>query len=199
MSGRLQLPGKSEQAGPPDDGWGGQGYIRFGLICVLLLGGGFGGWAATASLKGAVIASGQLRVETNRQVVQHLDGGVVGDIKVRDGDTVEAGEILIRLDDTLLRSELVTLESQLYEIMARIGRLEAAQIEKPVIDFDDELLQVASLNPEVSSLIEGQKTLYNAQREAMAKQMEVLDERKIQFSEQITGAEAEVASLERQS
>jgi multidrug efflux pump subunit AcrA (membrane-fusion protein) len=60
------------------DGWGAGGYIRFGTFCVLLLAGGLGGWAATAKLKGAVVSSGHLRVESQRQVVQHPDGGVVG-------------------------------------------------------------------------------------------------------------------------
>ncbi len=198
-------PGKM-LSGPPgatapqrDDGWGAQKYIRFGLICVLVLGGGFGGWAATASLKGAVIASGQLRVETNRQVVQHLDGGVVGDIRVRDGDAVEAGEILISLDDTLLRSELIALESQLFEIVARRGRLEAAQIDADNIVFDNELLEFAQLNPQVAALIEGQRALFFARRDSTAKQIEVLVERKAQLGEQIIGAQAELDSLARQS
>jgi HlyD family secretion protein len=193
------LSGMAPSAAPKDDGWGAQKYIRFGLICVLILGGGFGGWAATASLKGAVIASGQLRVESNRQVVQHLDGGVVGEIRVRDGDVVEAGEVLIRLDDTLLRSELITLESQLFEIVARRGRLEAVQVEADEIVFDDELLAVARDNPEVGSLIDGQVALFLASRESRTKQRAVLVERKAQFGEQITGIDAQLASYERQS
>ncbi len=98
---------------PAPDGWGAGGYIRFGIFCVALLAGGLGGWAATAKLKGAVISSGHLRVESQRQVVQHLDGGVVGAILVREGDLVGAGEVLIRLGGTTLRSELAVLESQL--------------------------------------------------------------------------------------
>ncbi len=79
---------------PAPDGWGAGGYIRFGIFCVALLAGGLGGWAATAKLKGAVISSGHLRVESQRQVVQHLDGGIVGEILVREGDLVGAGEVL---------------------------------------------------------------------------------------------------------
>ncbi|MEO1490990.1 MAG: HlyD family type I secretion periplasmic adaptor subunit [Pseudomonadota bacterium] len=199
MNPAKMLAGPAGSAAPKDDGWGAQKYIRFGLICVLILGGGFGGWAATASLKGAVIASGQLRVESNRQVVQHLDGGVVGDILVRDGDVVQAGDVLIRLDDTLLRSELITLESQLFEIVARRGRLEAVQIESGDIQFDDELLSVAKENEEVASLIDGQVALFLAQRESNAKQRDVLVERKSQFAEQIVGIDAQLSSYERQS
>lgn len=182
-----------------DDGWTARGFIRFGLICVILLGGGFGGWAATASLKGAVIASGQLRVETNRQVVQHLDGGVVAEILFRDGDVANAGDMLIRLDDTRLSSELAALESQLYEIIARRGRLEAVQTGAETIEFDPELLEAAAANPDVAKLIKGQQALFDASLDARLKEKAVMAERKLQFAEQIRGAEAEVKSLERQS
>ena len=196
-----QLAGPTGSAAPrpQDDGWAARGFIRFGLVCVLLLGGGFGTWAATATLSGAIIASGKLRVETNRQVVQHPDGGVVGEILVRDGDTVAAGDVLLRLDDTLLRSELSALEGQLYEIIARRGRLEAAQIDAAAVEFDPELVEAAALDPEVDKLIEGQRALFDAKRESTAKEMEVLGEKILQLREQITGAEAELTALQRQS
>ncbi|MEM7211896.1 MAG: biotin/lipoyl-binding protein, partial [Pseudomonadota bacterium] len=194
-----QIGGPAGGAAASDDGWSGRGFIRFGLICVLVLGGGFGGWAATASLSGAVIASGQLRVETNRQIVQHLDGGVVGEIFVRDGDQVEAGEVLIELDDTLLRSELAALESQLFEIVARRGRLEAAQIDSRDITFDEELLERAETTPDIANLIAGQRSLHNAKRESVEKEIAVMEERKLQLEDQIIGTDAEVASLTEQS
>lgn len=185
--------------GKSSDGWDARGFIRFGLVCVAILGGGLGTWAATAKLAGAVIATGQLRVQNNRQIVQHIDGGVVGAILVRDGDTVAAGQVLVRLDETVLRSELTVLESQLYEIVARRGRLEAAQIESKTIEFDEELLAEALHNPDVAKLLDGQQALFNARRESTSKEMEVMSERKVQLGDQIIGAEAEVASLVRQS
>lgn len=94
------------------DSWGAQSHIRLDLFSVVLLGTGLGGWAATAKPEGAVISSGQLRVESRRQVVQHPDGGVVGEILVREGDHVAAGDVLIRPDGTALRSELTVLESE---------------------------------------------------------------------------------------
>jgi HlyD family secretion protein len=196
---RLEGAGGANGRGAQDDGWAGRGFIRLGLLCVLVLGGGFGTWAATAKLSGAVIAQGQLRVETNKQVVEHPDGGVVGEILVRDGDVVEAGDVLLRLDDTLLRSELAALESQLYEIMARRGRLEAAQADEETLDFDPELLQVAASDPEVAKLTEGQRALFHAKRESTAKELAVLGEKIVQTREQITGAEAELAAQLRQS
>ncbi len=181
------------------DGWSANGYIRFGLFCVLLLGGGLGGWAATAKLKGAVISGGHLQVEGQRQVVQHPDGGVVGEILVREGSIVEAGEVLIRLDGTALQSELAVLESQLYELMARRGRLIAEQTEARSITFDPELLAASEGNTAVQALIDGQRSLFEARLRTMEREIEVLQERQVQITEQITGSQAELASLSRQS
>jgi HlyD family secretion protein len=192
-----QLAGP-ETANDPAKRWGASGFIRFGLICVLILGGGVGGWAATASLKGAVVATGQLRVETNRQVVQHPDGGVVSEIMARDGSTVAAGDILIRLDPTELASQLIQLESQLFEVMARRGRLEAVMIGADQIDFDPELTAAATTSEDVGKLMMGQVALFRARGESQLKQREIMAQRQQQLREQIAGAETEVAALTRQ-
>jgi HlyD family secretion protein len=181
------------------DGWGAGGYIRFGIICVALLAVGLGGWGATAKLKGAIISSGHLRVESQRQVVQHPDGGVVGEILVREGDVVSAGETLIRLDGTTLQSELTVMESQLFELMARRGRLVAEQTDKDTIVFDPELLDVAKTRPEVRNLIDGQQALFDARLRTMQREIEVMRERQTQISEQIGGSAAEIDALSRQS
>ena len=154
-----QIAGPAGKAGR-SDGWSGAGFIRFGLVCVLILGGGVGGWAATAKLSGAVIASGQLRVQSQKQVVQHPDGGVVGEILARDGDEVAAGDVLLRLDDTLLRADLAALESQLFEIMARRGRLEAEITGAPEIAYDPELVDRAKVDARVANLMAGQRALF---------------------------------------
>ena len=186
-------------AAPLSDRWSASGYIRFGLFCVLLLAGGLGGWGATAKLKGAVISAGQLRVESQRQVVQHPDGGVVGEILVREGDLVEAGEVLIRLDGTSLQSELTVLESQLYELMARRGRLDAEQTGAERIAFDAELVEAASAGPEVASLMNGQQALFEARLQSMQREIEVTEERQGQIREQIAGSESQIDASLRQS
>ena len=86
--------------------------------------GGFGSWSVMTNIAGAIVTSGQLEVEQNRQVVQHPDGGVVAEIAVKEGDTVEAGDLLLRLDGAMLQSELAIVEGQLFEIMARRARLD---------------------------------------------------------------------------
>ncbi|MEM9099852.1 MAG: HlyD family type I secretion periplasmic adaptor subunit, partial [Pseudomonadota bacterium] len=175
------------------------GYIRFGMICTILLVVGLGGWAATAQLAGAVIAAGQLRVEAQRQVVQHIDGGVVGEILVKNGDVVRAGDILIRLDATTLSSELAVLESQLFEIMARRARLLAEQADQAQILFPAELLDVARGRPEVQALVDGQQRLFNARLKTLNSEMAVMDEREAQIREQIEGVKAEMQALRKQS
>ncbi|MDT8343885.1 MAG: HlyD family type I secretion periplasmic adaptor subunit [Thermohalobaculum sp.] len=179
--------------------WGSAGPIRAGLLAIVLLAGGLGGWAVTAELAGAVIAPGRLRVEAQRQVVQHPDGGVVGEILVREGDRVEAGATLIRLDASTLNSELAVLESQLFEIIARRGRLEAEQAGAGTIDFDPEIVAAAVARPEVARLIAGQTRLFDARTETMAGELDLLAERQAQVADQIVGAEAQLAALVRQA
>lgn len=173
-------------------------HVLLGLLTLLVLVGGFGGWSVFANISGAVVVSGNVEVDQNRQVVQHPDGGVVAEIEVDEGDFVEAGSILIRLDATLLRSELSIVESQLFELMARRGRLEAERDEADTLEFDAELLQVAATRPEVLDLIDGQTRLFEARNDSMARETEQMLKRRQQIEVQVTGIEAQQVSLARQ-
>ena len=95
--------------------------LLIGLFASILLIIGFGGWAVMAQLSGAIIASGQIEVDQNRQIVQHPDGGVVAEILVGEGDTVNNGDVLLRLDPRAEKSELSIIQGQLFELMARRG------------------------------------------------------------------------------
>lgn len=178
--------------------WGAWRHVILGVVAVVVLVGGVGIWSAFASIAGAVVAMGQLKVESNRQVVQHPDGGVVKEILVKEGDVVEAGEVLVRLDDKLMAGELAIAEGQLYEIMARRGRLIAERdgLAEPV--FNDELRDAAQRNPEIASLLEGQTRLYTARATSMKGQKEQLRERQSQIREEIAGANAQSVALDRQ-
>ncbi|MEM7670583.1 MAG: HlyD family type I secretion periplasmic adaptor subunit, partial [Pseudomonadota bacterium] len=125
--------------------------------------------------------------------------GVVGAINVRNGDVVKAGDIVIHLDDTTLRSELIVLESQLFEIMARRGRLFAEQADLTKITYDQELIAAAGTRPDVQTLMDGQVSLFEARRQTLASELGVMKERQIQINEQIEGSVAEMSSLKRQS
>src|SRR4051812_40156825 len=100
-------------------------HLLAGVTLVVLLAGGVGGWAATTEFAGAVIASGNLVVETNVKKVQHPTGGVVGELRVRDGDEVKAGDVVVRLDDTVTRANLAIVVKSLDELPARRAREEA--------------------------------------------------------------------------
>ena len=88
----------------PQPKWSARGPILIGLLALVALVGGIGYWSVSTRLAGAVIASGQIVVESNRQVIQHPEGGVVGEIAAGNGDRVEEGAVLLRLDVTLLCS-----------------------------------------------------------------------------------------------
>jgi HlyD family secretion protein len=173
-------------------------YLVIGLLTLLLLVGGFGGWAVFTEISGAIVASGQVEVDQNRQVVQHPDGGVIAEIAVQEGDLVEAGDILVQLDSTLLRSELAIVENQLFELMARRGRLEAERDEAETITFDEDLLEIAAERPEVAELLEGQARLMEARRESLERETEQLRKRRNQIETQVFGIEAQQASLNAQ-
>src|SRR3954468_22469331 len=100
-------------------------HILISLIVILVLVGGIGGWAATSEFAGAVIAQGQLVVDTNVKKVQHPTGGVVAELRVRDGDIVKAGDIVIKLHNTRTRATLMSVVKALDEFGARKAPEEA--------------------------------------------------------------------------
>ncbi|KUF11008.1 HlyD family type I secretion periplasmic adaptor subunit [Pseudoponticoccus marisrubri] len=172
--------------------------MTLGLIALAILVGGFGTWAATTNISGAIIASGSIEVDQNRQVVQHPDGGVVSEILVDEGDTVAAGDVLIKLDPTLLRSELTIVEGQYYELMARRARLQAERDVSEEIVFPEALLERAETDAEVAELVDGQRNLFIARRDSVAREIEQLDKRGDQIRDQVLGIEAQQTALSEQ-
>ncbi|WOI32011.1 HlyD family type I secretion periplasmic adaptor subunit [Tritonibacter scottomollicae] len=181
-----------------DSSWPVRGALLVGVLGIAVLLGGFGTWAAFSNIAGAVVASGQIEVDRNRQVVQHIDGGVVADILVDEGDLVAEGQTLLRLDPADLRSELTITEGQLFELMARRGRLEAERDEVDDITFSEELLQLAQTRPEVAELVEGQSRLFEARRESVRREVEQLEKRASQIENQIVGIQAQQAATREQ-
>lgn len=178
--------------------WSARKPVLFGLFGLLLLVGGFGSWSVVSNIAGAIIAPGRLEVDRNRQVVQHPDGGVVAEILVDEGDTVAEGAVLIRLDSKLLTSELLITEGQLFELMARRGRLEAERDGVETISFDPMLIEAANQRPDVTGLIQGQERLFAARKDSVARESEQLDKRRGQILDQIKGIKAQQESLRRQ-
>ncbi|WP_096784407.1 HlyD family type I secretion periplasmic adaptor subunit [Rhodobacter sp. CZR27] len=175
--------------------WSGRGPLILGFLTLTVLLGGFGTWSVFSSIAGAIVVPGQIEVEQNRQVVQHPDGGVVESIEVEEGKVVTAGDILLRLDGTALRSELAIVEGQLFELIARRARLEAERDDAETLTFLPELVETAGTRPAVAEQIEGQQRLFAARRETLAQQIDQLGKRKAQIVSQIEGVDAQIAAL----
>lgn len=192
-------PKKAPAGAPPgpETAWSPTRYLTIGLIGLAILVGGFGGWSLFANISGAIISSGRVAVDSNRQVVQHPDGGVVDQILVREGDRVEAGQTLIRLDPTLLSSNAEILRDQLYEIVARGTRLEAERDGLDTLAFPDDLVAAAD-DPDVAGMIDGQRNLFAARQEAISREREQLERRKEQIASQVSGIEAQSEALQLQ-
>jgi HlyD family secretion protein len=171
---------------------------RAGLAVVVLLFGGFGVWAATTSLSGAVIAAGQVVVESNVKKVQHPTGGIVGEIRVRDGDRVQTGDLVLRLDETVTRASLSMVSKQLDQFEARQARLVAERDGLPAIRFPDSLIAKKD-NPDVAEVIAGERSLFEARRTAIEGQRAQLTERITQLRDEIRGLEAQAAAKRKQT
>src|SRR5213079_2357860 len=130
-------------------------HILMSLVVILLLVGGIGGWAATSEFAGAVIAQGQLVVDSNVKKVQHPTGGVVAELRVRDGDLVNLGDIVIKLDDTQTRANLAIVLKGLDEYAARRAREEAEIDGIESVAFPDDLM-VRKSDPEVERVLTGE-------------------------------------------
>ncbi|WP_298850143.1 HlyD family type I secretion periplasmic adaptor subunit [uncultured Ruegeria sp.] len=178
--------------------WGIKVPAFVGFAALVLLVGGLGLWAVKTRLAGAIVSSGVIEVQSNRQVVEHPDGGVVGEIFVRDGDVVASGELLLRLDDTFLSSEQTIVEAQLFDLLARRARLEAERDGMTSEELVVRLREVQLENNIDPDLIAGQNNLFDARLETLSKQDEQLSKQLVQINSEIAGTEAQLVSLRRQ-
>lgn len=172
--------------------------VLLGALTVLVLLLGFGLWSMTTSIAGAVLAPGQLEVDQNRQIVQHPDGGVVETISVTEAQAVAAGDLLVTLDGSLIKSELAIVEGQLFEGLARQARLEAERDDKTDLQFPSDLLLQAKARKDVADQIEGQRRLFVARKDTMARQAEQLNRRLEQIAAQVDGIDAQISSQKEQ-
>ena len=165
---------------------------------------GVGGWGATAVISGAVVASGALVVDSNVKKVQHLTGGIIGELRVRDGDHVRANDIVVRLDETVTRANLAIITKGLDELMARKARLESERDGADTLVFPAQLLAGAG-DPDRAAAMDSERKLFNLRKTARSGQKAQLSERIAQLGEEITGLTAqqnskakEIALIERE-
>lgn len=168
-----------------------------GLSATVLFIGGVGGWAATTKLTGAVIGQSTLVVESSIKKVQHPNGGIVGQIFVKEGSVVKEGDVLIRLDDTVTRSSLAGTRSQLDEARALEARLLAERDGAEFVTFHPEILSRMD-EPVVTSAVRGQEKLFQSRRTGRNGQKAQLRERVIQSQEEISGFIAQQQSKENE-
>ncbi len=169
-----------------------------GFVALLILVVGIGIWSVRTQLAGAIISQGVIEVQSNRQVVEHPDGGVVGEIFVRDGDLVESGDLLLRLDDTFLASEKTVVESQLFELLSRQARLEAERDGATSEELAAKLREVQQRENIPDDLIAGQQRLFDARNETLTQQTEQLTRQKTQIENEIDGTQAQLTAAQKQ-
>jgi HlyD family secretion protein len=172
-------------------------HLLIGILAVIVLVGGIGGWAYTSEFAGAVIAQGQLVVDTNVKKVQHPTGGVVAELRVRDGALVDSGDIVIKLDDTQTKANLAIVVKGLDEFAARRAREEAELEGRDRVDYPADLLARKD-DPDVSRLMRGEAELFEIRRKTREGLKAQLTERVAQSEEEIGGLVAQITSKDKQ-
>lgn len=162
---------------------------RIGYLILFVTFGLFGGWALFAPLESAALGPGVVTVKNYRKTVQHLEGGIVKALHVRDGDVVEEGDVLIELDGTQTLAETEMLRSQLIAARSMENRLIAERDGKDKVDFlNASLIGIADLtDPRVTEARDNERLAFTARRNAHLGEMDVLKKRKVQLEEQIRG------------
>ncbi len=165
-----------------------QRYVIFGMVMFGCVTFGIGGWAATMQLSGAVIGQGVVVVDSSVKKVQHATGGIIGELRVREGDRVIAGDILIRLDETQTLANATIVTKSLDELLARQARLEAERDGADQIVFPRALLErTKDSNSEAGRATTAETKLFDLRRQARSGQKAQLKERSAQLQEEIKG------------
>lgn len=187
--------GDRPAAGPNDARPACRGAIAVGIGVIAVFFGGLGAWAALAPLDSAAIAPGVVKVEGQRKTVQHLEGGIVDRIFVREGDSVSRGDLLIRLDDTQQQATLRLLDGRLLAAKALEARLAARRDGLETIDFPAEL---ETGDAEAARITDGQRMIFSAQNRTLATRISILEQRIAALREEIVGLQGQIAAQDRQ-
>jgi HlyD family type I secretion membrane fusion protein len=174
-----------------------RGANRVGFAVIVIGVFGFGAWAGSAPIDGAVLSPGVFVATSQNKIIQHLEGGIIREIRVREGETVEAGQPLMMLDDTAPRSELVRLQQRHTQLQATQARLKAEIAESPAISFPQEIGR--NLNPlEAQSILEAHRGIFEARRRKLTSEIAIQEQSIASFEQRILGDEARLKSLQAQ-
>jgi HlyD family secretion protein len=172
-------------------------HLFVGLTALAVVGGGLGAWAGIATLAGAVVAGGTLVVESSVKKVQHPTGGVIGELLVKEGSHVEAGEIVIKLDETQTKANLDVIITGMDELMAREARLDAERNGATKVEFPQDLLSRIS-DPLVEKVVTGEQRHFQFRQESREGQKKQLQERVDQLDQQIKGYSEQTDAKQRE-
>jgi HlyD family secretion protein len=162
------------------------------VICFVL---SLGIWSAFAPLESAAIASGVVESESSRKTIQHLEGGIVREILVSDGDAVRTGQILIALDDTKVRAEVQSLQGQLWDATAREARLQAEQQGHEPLLFSTRLETAQKESASATAVLKAQQGIFEARRQVFQSQVAVIGEKRLQVEKEIVGLKAQETAV----
>lgn len=173
-------------------------YLAVSLGAAFLLGGTATAWSILASLDSAVVTHGTVVVENNVKKVQHPTGGVIGAIYVREGQRVNEGDIVVRLDETATRAALGIIVNELTATRARVARLAAERGASARIDFPSDVRQRALLEPDIAAVIDGEQRVFMSRRTLRDGQKAQLNERIGQLNQEVNGLVGQERSFEIQ-
>jgi HlyD family secretion protein len=196
MSTAITLYADHAVAPPPTPLRTMRGLVLAGVFVVVIFVFGAGIWSAFAPLEQAAIASGVVEAESSRKTIQHLEGGIIGKILVHDGEAVEPGQVLIRLDDTKPRTTLLALEGQMWDALAAEARLYAERDGLASIQFPKELTARAG-DPQIALVLAGQEKIFETRRSLLQSKTELIDKRIAQVKEEIVGLQAQESAAKR--
>jgi HlyD family secretion protein len=158
---------------------------------------GLGTWSGFAPLESAAVASGGVESESSRKTIQHLEGGIIREILIADGDIVRAGQTLISLEDTKARAEAQSLQGQLWDATAREARLQAEQHGEERVSFPEKLEMARHTNPSVAAVLAGQQSIFETRRQVFQSQGAVNREKRSQVEKEIEGLRAQKSAASR--
>ena len=170
----------------------------FGVVLIALFFGGFGAWAVFAPLESAALASGVLSVSGKRKTIQHLEGGIVSEILVREGDTVSVADTLIVLDDTRARASLTVLEVQFRSAAALKARLEAERDGRPHVTYPEWLLTAVEEKKADRGLLATQDRIFRARAQSLENRAAIHRQRIAQLREEVVGLRQEIEAQDLQ-
>jgi HlyD family secretion protein len=169
-----------------------------GYLTMLVALGGFGAWASTAPIDGAVLAPGVFVATSQNKIVQHLEGGIIREISVREGEVVEKGQRLVRLDDTAAKAELRRLQLRRYQLMTTVERLKAESERQTQFTAPKEIVEVSAQDVDVQPILTSQRAIFVARLERLSSDIGIQQKTAATFRHRINGDATRRKSLQDQ-